>query len=70
MLNLVFGLGAAPPSRAVPVTNLHIELRASRQLKRIIFSDLAKNVKIFNDDDKIKFRPLQESGIDVISFPQ
>ena len=30
MLNLVFGGDGAPAS---PVTNLHIELRASRQLK-------------------------------------
>ena len=37
MLNLVFGAGASGVSGAsgasVPVTNLHIELRASRQLK-------------------------------------
>ena len=32
MLNLVFGAGGAS---SVPVTNLHIELRASRQLKKI-----------------------------------
>ena len=34
MLNLVFGAGGA--SCTVPVTNLHIELRASRQLKTLI----------------------------------
>ena len=34
MLNLVFGAGAAG-APTVPVTNLHIELRASRQLKII-----------------------------------
>jgi len=33
MLNLVFGACGARGASTVPVTNLHIELRASRQLK-------------------------------------
>ena len=38
MFNLVFARARAAPCRAVPVTNLRIELRASRQLKKMVYT--------------------------------
>ena len=61
---LTFILGYCP---SITLKVSHFQL--SFYLKRIIFSDLAKNVKIFNDDDKIKFCPTQQTSCDLNSFP-
>ena len=49
MLNLVFG-GACTPT--VPVTNLHIELRASRQLKIVKIIKKGQNCQNMSKSSK------------------
>ena len=61
--SLTFILGYCP---SINLKVSHFKL--SFYLKRIIFSNLAKNVKIFNHDDEIKFRPIQQTDVNVNSF--